>query len=307
MGIGDWDWSRMLVGEVFPFSHDAPKGLNVSTTILSMRSLLVLLIVCCWQWMPGEASAYESSSCIGTRFETATSVPLLACDEECQESTAAHPDRTIAWQIVYRVFYEDKVELTDLEKEQHFQCLWDELLRLGASNLGQSGSLKEDITCHASYNQIKSIVQTSGIAGVEVKCTPQDCLSCFGHATRQACLDDGFCTPRYAMRMGRGCIEANVYAGCGSWESCGQALDPQIGLDDACWLFSDGCVPPGFVSDLNLCNEVLFDTADRCPRTAAPTDTPGEPSSLACDIDNDEECKGSDTSGAARATLFGFF
>jgi hypothetical protein len=231
------------------------------------------------------ASSFLSASCNGTYFESSIPTPTLPCFAKgCQNSLTAQPNRILSWQIVFNSFVSENgisIELTPEEKQQHLQCLTDEVTRLGATNIGLAGYLGQDVTCEASYNQLQPIVQTSFISGVEVTCTPQDCNSCFQYTSEQACLADGFCQARYAQRYARStdddnCVEFGVYAGCGYWPGfCLQVLTPATSSalpDGECWLFSDSCLPDGFTPNRTACDENSFDTLPKCLSvTQAPT------------------------------------
>ena len=226
---------------------------------------------------------FVSDSCVGTRLmaEGAELIDEPRCSERCLSSLKSNRCKVLQWRISYMSSYliddngaasnshqRQYTELTDHEKDQHFQCLWDELTRLGAQNLTKiEGYFNiDDITCEATYNQIKSILLTSAISGFEMTCVPSDCEKCNVNYNdkEEACQSQIGCSGIYGDRYNTHdeCVERNVYVGCDkSHRACDTAIYYTIGPDGACYEFNSGCYPSETYVDVNTVsyiNEVVI-------------------------------------------------
>lgn len=195
---------------------------------------------------------------------------LPRCDDVPACEQAFGPSsRTTHWLLVLERYYDDaegkEFELSSEAFARHTRCVVQQLERLGASvEVSQFGDLELEAGCA----RIASVLRTTAIDSVEVRCTEADCLRC-ATLTETDCRADGFCWPMEASRLDaeRSCIERR-YAGCERRHlDCGSALTTAVGLDGACWMFGSTCQPSGFRgSDTtsSTCGYAQFEDVPRC-------------------------------------------
>jgi len=249
--------------------------------LLPLPAVLSLLVACGADVAePGTTSANELHSGSAVRVVSGCEdvlVPREAlphCDGETCAQVQREPERTVHWYLTLEKFYPineyQDGTLSAVVLEHQIDCVLRQLQNLGvAPERRESGGLRkfDDITVEASFEQIQSVLYTTVVNRTELSCVEADCQRC-ETLSESECYADAFCSPIGAQRLNDalGCWE-NRYAGCYRGRAvCTDALVTAVSADGACWLFFDGCQPPGFRGNSRAaeCDYASFDTVSQC-------------------------------------------
>lgn len=193
---------------------------------------------------------------------------VATCDQVQREA-----DRAVRWRLVPQIYSrpgENERELSHSEKVHQQGCVLAALEHLGLAPVLADGIVPEnaDILVEASFSEIETVVHSRAIYAVELECVENDCDGC-ATLNEQECRADALCRPVQASAVDANLsCQARRFAGCYQGDAiCTDSEVSARGTDGQCWLFYDGCLPPGYQATNSqdpACGYATFDNAPEC-------------------------------------------